>query len=380
MSWSCYILLCSINRTIYSIFCTALSCSNNPMQQLLINHLYIERIPSIRGNSMIPNQWYCVLESKEVKKGKMIGVKRFGQDLLFWRTEKGTISCIKDQCAHRGAALSGGKVTGDHFQCPYHGLQYDTSGTCVFIPSNGKAADVPPNFVVQSYPVREDYDFVWVWWGNAKRADPQLPLSFFKDIGDFSYATFCDDWPVHYSRAIENTLDPAHLPFVHHNTIGRGNKTLIHGPLVELESNEIKIWVFSEVDKGQVPLTPEKMRNVKEDVFLHFIFPNVWCINISDNVRIVLAFVPVDDKTTTLYMRSYQGIIKIPGLRTLAAHLLNMSNRIILNQDKRVVITQRPKKSALRMNENLVQADLPIVYYRRRREELKMAQTTVTTL
>lgn len=331
---------------------------------------------------MIPNQWYCVLESKEVKKGKMMSVKRFGEELLFWRTQKGTVSCIKNQCAHRGAALSGGNVIGDHVQCPYHGLQYDTSGTCVFIPSNGKAADVPPNFVVQSYPVREDHDFIWVWWGNAKAAGPQLPpVPFFKDIDEpFSYATFCDVWPVHYSRAIENTLDPAHLPFVHHNTIGRGNRTLIHGPLVELESNEIKIWVFSEVDKGQVPLTPEKTRKGREDVFLHFIFPNIWQIKISGNVRIVIAFVPVDEETTKLYVRSYQSMIRIPVLRTLAAHLLNMSNKIILNQDKRVVVTQKPKKSALRMNENLVQADLPIIYYRRRREELKMAQTTVINL
>ena len=34
---------------------------------------------------MIRNQWYAVLESKEVPKGKLIGVTRLGEKLVFWR-------------------------------------------------------------------------------------------------------------------------------------------------------------------------------------------------------------------------------------------------------------------------------------------------------
>jgi hypothetical protein len=42
-------------------------------------------------------------------------------------------------------------------------------------------------------------------------------------------------------------------------------------------------------------------------------------------------------------------------------------NRVILHQDRRVVETQIPKKTMLKMNENLVQGDLPIIQYRKRR-------------
>ncbi len=48
----------------------------------------------------------------------------------------------------------------------------------------------------------------------------------------------------------------------------------------------------------------------------------------------------------------------------------SLGNRVIVRQDKRVVITQEPKKTALKMGENLVQGDRPIVAYRRRREQL----------
>ncbi len=61
---------------------------------------------------MIRNQWYAVLESKEVKKGKLLGVTRLGERLVFWRNEKGRVICLKDKCIHRGAALSAGRFSG----------------------------------------------------------------------------------------------------------------------------------------------------------------------------------------------------------------------------------------------------------------------------
>ena len=47
------------------------------------------------------------------------------------------------------------------------------------------------------------------------------------------------------------------------------------------------------------------------------------------------------------------------------------ANRIIERQDKRIVITQKPKATALISNEKLLQGDGPIVMYRKIREDLK---------
>jgi predicted lipase len=46
------------------------------------------------------------------------------------------------------------------------------------------------------------------------------------------------------------------------------------------------------------------------------------------------------------------------------------ANLLIERQDKRVVNTQRPKRTQLRMGEKLIQGDQPIVVYRKLREEL----------
>jgi hypothetical protein len=46
-------------------------------------------------------------------------------------------------------------------------------------------------------------------------------------------------------------------------------------------------------------------------------------------------------------------------------------NLTIAHQDRRVVVTQQPKISGLRIGEELIQADMPIVEYRKKRERLK---------
>jgi len=104
---------------------------------------------------MIRNQWYVVLESKEVRK-KPFAVKRLNENLLFWRDETGKVICFVDHCPHRGVALSAGKMLDNHhIQCPFHGLEFDNEGRCTVIPANGFGADVPSNFHVKRYLTHE---------------------------------------------------------------------------------------------------------------------------------------------------------------------------------------------------------------------------------
>ncbi len=185
---------------------------------------------------MIPNQWYAILESKEIKKGQIIGVTRMGEKMVAWRNAEGELAVMVDKCPHRGVALSVGKLSGDCIQCPFHGFEYDTSGTCTLVPANGRGAEPPKALHVRSYPVREEHDFVYIWWGEPRESYPPVP--WFESIPDtMVYSTLKDHWANHYSRAIENQLDVVHLPFVHASTIGRGNRTLVNGPIAKEESH-----------------------------------------------------------------------------------------------------------------------------------------------
>jgi len=321
---------------------------------------------------MIPKQWYVVMDSTQVG-DKPVGVVRMGEKLVFWRDSHGKVNCFRDKCVHRGVQLSQGKVIGDNIQCPFHGLKYDSSGKVTVIPANSRNTPVPDRFQVLSYPTYEAHSFIWIWWGENPPGDLQPPR-FFTDIDDsLFYGRAYDHWNAHYSRVIENQLDAAHLPFVHYNTIGRGNRTIVDGPLLQwLDGDMFYVFVRNRVDDGTPPLKPDQMPTPDpvKDFKLEFIFPNLWQNYFDERARVMVAFVPVDQENTILYLRFYQKFVRVPVLRNLITRLSTPFNLIITHQDRRVVVTQQPKASALKIGEQLFQADRPIIEYRMRRQEL----------
>lgn len=178
-----------------------------------------------------------------------------------------------------------------------------------------------------------------------------------------------DQWHSHYSRCIENQLDVVHLPFIHHNTIGRGNTTLVNGPKVVFVTSGLITSANNAVDTGQAPIPAADC--TINSTYLEFLFPNIWMNHISDKMIVMIFFAPVDDENTILYIRFYTKVSGFKPLDAAIAQLGKAGNRIIERQDKRVVITQQPKASSFVFQENLLAGDGPVIQYRRMREDLK---------
>lgn len=320
---------------------------------------------------MIKNCWYGILDAKELKGSSPIGVTRLNEKLVLWRKSDGTIGCIADKCCHRGAALSAGHVANDEVLCPFHGFTYDESGKVTLIPANGRAAVVSERYKVHAYPAREQYGLIWVYNGNFTDETPEIP--FFEELREgFSYGGFAEVWDVHYTRAIENQLDVVHLPFVHTDSIGRGNRTIVNGPVVEWENDRMTFYVDNQPDDGKtVAKKASEIPNYKDLFSLQLQMPNLWQNRISDNIRIVAVFAPIDETHTKIYLRFYQSFMKVPGLKQLVNVLSTPANKHIFHQDRRVVLTQIPTKSEFVMGENLIPGDAPILQYRKRRAFLK---------
>ncbi len=321
---------------------------------------------------MIPNQWYAILSSSEVKKGTPMGVVRFGRRLVLWRDENGEVACLDGTCCHRGADLAAGRVCEGHVCCPFHGLRYAADGHVVTIPANGRDAEVPENFLVRSWLAVDAFGFIWVFYGKPEDASDDLPM-FAEFRSGFPFAERSEVWNVHYSRAIENQLDVIHLPFVHSNTIGRGHKTLVNGPVTKWDAETLTFYVKNEPDRGQKPQTAEEIENWEQLNSLQYRVPNLWQNRISDDMRIMAAFAPIDEENTKIYLRFYQRKVNAPVLRELVCVAGNLANGVVLHQDRRVVLTQRPKKTELQMGENLLRGDKPVIEFRARRDELKRA-------
>jgi phenylpropionate dioxygenase-like ring-hydroxylating dioxygenase large terminal subunit len=309
------------------------------------------------------DQWYPVLESRELGR-KPLGVERFAQRLVFWRGADGQPHAALDRCPHLGAALSGGTIEGDRLVCPFHAFAFDGEGACTHIPANGRNGKIPKGMALRRFVVREAHGLIWLWRGAARKAFPEIPFFPILEQG-WRHGAVAVEWPVHYTRAIENQLDVAHLPFVHRTTIGAGGRSFVEGPYVEADRQGIKVWVTNALDEGQTARGVAELKRAAngKEPSLDFKFPGVWLLNISPRLKSLIAFVPVNEQRTLYYLRVYHRILN-PLLAKPFEFVMGLSNRFILNQDRKVVVTQTPVKGEDAGEDRMIQADRAIAQFR----------------
>lgn len=291
----------------------------------------------------LPKGWYAILSSEELNPFEPQAVKRMGIDLVFWRDSNENPVIMEDRCPHRSGKLSLGKVKNDRIQCAYHGFEYDTSGRCQLVPETGKAAEY---LRVKTYPAIEENNLIWIYHGEN---EPVGEPPWFDDLDeDFIYSQILDEWNCHLTRCIESKLDYAHLPYVHPNTIGMDVDVT---KKAETEMNDVRIKVVPNFKQPS-------------DYSIDFKFPNIIKIHKNDQDRTVIAFAPVEEKLTVLYVRSYYKGIKLPFYKELVDWKFNSSNQIMLSEIKEIVEAQGNGESGIGADERLFLSDIPIRFFR----------------
>lgn len=160
------------------------------------------------------NCWYVAGWSKDYEQ-KLTAQKLLGDNVVLYRQADGKPVALEDACPHRKLPLSDGKLDGDRVVCGYHGLTFDCSGKCVEAPT--QRANIPKRAVVKSYPVVDRYRLLWIWMGDADKADPDLIFEIENfDNPDWGY-TDGGMLPIgcNYLWIADNLLDPSHVAWVH---------------------------------------------------------------------------------------------------------------------------------------------------------------------
>ena len=169
---------------------------------------------------MLINNWYVAAKSQQVNREKPLIVRMLGQNFVLYRTPEGEAVCLANTCCHRGGSIGRGELDGAGcIGCGYHGWKFNPQGQCVEIPSLGKDAKIPRRARVDSYPVEEHFDWVWVFLGDLEEDKrPRIPATEFPEYHDkenWRVVSMEFDADVNWARGHENSLDSAHPAFVH---------------------------------------------------------------------------------------------------------------------------------------------------------------------
>ena len=329
---------------------------------------------------MLKNFWYaCEFSSGITNKPKRITM--LSQDFVLYRNSKGQVVALKDQCPHRGAALSLGRVEGDCIRCLYHGWKYQSDGTCIEIPSNQPGMLIPKRACVNTYRVQEKYGLVWLFWGDLpeKESPPLPPLP---EFGDSTFRCVYGDfrWNAHYTRVLDNIIDISHLPFIHPNSQGSGR---VEDPQIEEYEVHLQEWSASATVTGRKPKKTRafwksilnKQGSRPWRVTISFYMPNITKLKFdfpigSFKLIIFSTHLPIDANTTVSKWLFLRNFITVPWADRDAR---KRTLRIML-EDRPVVESQRPRIVPYDLAAELhVTADsLPIAYRKLRQKCLDM--------
>eukprot|EP00210_Caulerpa_lentillifera_P001674 g1609.t1 len=177
--------------------------------------------------------WWAVQIVRNLETDRPNKIKLLNKDFIVWKGHSGNWIAMDDECPHRMAPLSEGRIEKDgNLLCSYHAWRFNESGKCVKIPhaEDEKAHSVACNSSrssVQTYPCRTRGSLLWIWPDNSVSAfadSSQEPLPMDEDLMDYLEIDISERItspymriiPCSYDTLVENIADPSHFPVAHH--------------------------------------------------------------------------------------------------------------------------------------------------------------------
>jgi nitrite reductase/ring-hydroxylating ferredoxin subunit len=308
------------------------------------------------------NLWYPIAKSEQVGSAPL-GVKALGEELVLWRDAEGRVRAMVDRCPHRDTKLSLGEVVDGALICAYHGFQFDATGQCIAVPSEGGDCPLARRLRVRSYPTEERVGLVFGYIGETDLFPPP-PLEIAAELEDPAWTGFiCQaTWQANWLRIFDNLADPMHGPFLHGRsyTLGRGKR-----------ADRLQL---SELPDGGFLVEREGQRGVNFDwvefhqtgsLWCRLDIPYPWSAGPGGPMRIVGWVTPLDADSATVYFMRYRQVSGWQRIlwRSLYKLYLERNHWAVLEQDRVAMEAQRGIES--RLNEHLAPTDLGTIRLRR---------------
>jgi len=301
-------------------------------------------VPGRQAQPSLANYWHPIALASEVDERP----KKFtllGEDVVAFRDTGGVVA-MRDLCIHRGTRLSLGTVVDGCIVCPYHGWEYDSTGTCVKIPSLPSGSAIPKKARTTVYATEEMYGLVWVALSDPVAPIPSWPENVWSQDSRYTvFLAYNQVWRGNAGRVIENGMDFSHFEFVH-----RGLTGLADGPIIKPHDVDVTDYGLhysyydSRITREYLVYAPFTMHDRKVEAN-------------GDVTVLTLIASPIDATTTHVYQfvaRNHDGAVAFEnkGLQQAEPEVMAALEKVT-EQDRMIVESQRPELIPLDLREEL---------------------------
>jgi nitrite reductase/ring-hydroxylating ferredoxin subunit len=290
----------------------------------------------------LPQSWYPLCQSKEVKKKELKPVLFNGTEWLLFRGVDGALGVVSRFCPHMGTDLANGKIKGNCVECPLHEWQFNKDGECTKMPpSNLKPFQVTTSRLF----VSEKYGLIFIFWGET----PLFDIPQFTGIESPVYSTPRVQYLENTYLAVSlNGFDVWHFSHVHHRAVSNDYKIFSNSTF------HIGISLRTEVIESSLYDRLVKLMGLgKSNIQIDYYGGNLIMVHSTQTGHCaLLALLPGDsDETCTLYFivaypqKAHTFATKI--LERLKVQFMRYVTFIFIKPDIPVQKNMRPKKGAL---------------------------------
>lgn len=205
--------------------------------------------------SFLKNTWYVAAWADELSDQSLLARQIIGERVVLFRDPDNSPVALIDRCSHRFAPLSMGRLEGGCVECPYHGFRFNSSGDCVHNPhGDGR---IPARAGIRAFPVVERHNAIWIWMGDAEKADADsIPAFEHMNPDAFYIGTGSMQVAGHYELETDNIMDLSHIEFVH----PMFSSPAVSKGAVTHEIDGDCVWSKRDIDNDETP--PDFIRQV----------------------------------------------------------------------------------------------------------------------
>ena len=165
--------------------------------------------------TFVRNAWYAAGWSHELTGTALLPRKILNEPVVLFRGPGGAAVALADRCPHRFVPLHEGKLKDGVLECGYHGLCFDSTGSCVNNPHGDHV--IPKAARVKNYRLAERDGIIWMWMGDPALAD-EVKIRSFPQFGGNPRFTCVYGYlhvAANYQLISDNLLDLTHGQYLH---------------------------------------------------------------------------------------------------------------------------------------------------------------------